>query len=111
MAGVARRHPQITYTGHQNSLQHEWNFVHRVTPSVGEYFRPVEESLQKFFLPDLFHGSTSSIWERVLARLLVNQAKLITPNPTLSTLENWTDLCVIARHLATALRGRIELGT
>ena len=44
LAGVARRHSQKVYAGIQKSLQQEWYLVQRVTPGIGEDFRPVEEA-------------------------------------------------------------------
>ena len=46
LAGVAHKHPQSSYSGLQNSLQQDWDFVQRVNPGVGEAFGPVEESLR-----------------------------------------------------------------
>ena len=45
LAEVARKHPQSAYTGIQKSLQQEWAFVQRVTPSIGDAFVSVEEAL------------------------------------------------------------------
>ena len=56
LAGVARKHPQSAYAGLQKSLQQEWDFVQRVTLGVGDYFRPVQEVLEKTFVPALFEG-------------------------------------------------------
>ena len=38
MSGVARKHPQSTYSGLQKSLQQEWAFVQKVTPNIGTPF-------------------------------------------------------------------------
>ena len=35
MDGVARRYPQTAYTGIQESLQKEWDFVQHITPGFG----------------------------------------------------------------------------
>ena len=42
LAGVAHKHLQSACTGLQKSLQQEWAFVQRFTPSIGESFGPVE---------------------------------------------------------------------
>ena len=52
---VACQYPQATYTGMQNSFQHEWDFVQSVTLKVGAEFHPLEEALHRGFLTYLFH--------------------------------------------------------
>ena len=56
LAGVSRKHPQYAYAGLQKSLQHEWAFVQRVTPGIGDAFGPVDRSLRKTFLLSLCQG-------------------------------------------------------
>ena len=51
LAGVAPKHPQSAYSGPQNSLQHEWAFVQRVTPGVRDSFDPLEDALKETFVP------------------------------------------------------------
>ena len=41
LAGVARKHLQSAYSGLQNSLAQEWEFVQRVTPGIRDAFGPV----------------------------------------------------------------------
>ena len=41
LLGVAQKHPQSAYTGLQKSLAQEWAFMHRITPDIGDAFRPV----------------------------------------------------------------------
>ena len=57
LAGVARNHPHSAYAGLQKSLQHEWEFVHRFTPDIGDSFGPVNTSLRYAFILALFQGT------------------------------------------------------
>ena len=52
--GVAHQHLQTAYTGLQNSLQQEWEFVQCVIPYIGMAFQVVKDALWYIFLPDLF---------------------------------------------------------
>ena len=38
LSGFAHNNPQSAYSGLQKSLQHEWAFVQRVTPGIGDAF-------------------------------------------------------------------------
>ena len=56
LARVSRKHLQSAYTGLQKSLQQEWAFVKRFTPSIGDALGPVEKVLRDTFAPELFEG-------------------------------------------------------
>ena len=83
LAGVACKHPQSAYAGLQKSLQQEWAFVQRVTPGISNAFRPVEEEIEKAFLPALFEGVRDRAPGREITRLPVNQAGMALPDPTI----------------------------
>ena len=59
--GVLRRKPQIKYSVLKKSIQKEGGLLQRATPGISEAFHPVEDSLQHYFLSDLFRGATASI--------------------------------------------------
>ena len=59
LAGVTHWHSQTDYALLKNSLQKEWDFFQCATLHIGEAFRPVEEGIEKYFLPALFKGSTT----------------------------------------------------
>ena len=61
LSGVAPRHPYKAYVRMQKSLQQACAFVQRITPGVREDFCPVEEALQKSFLPALFQGCKDEV--------------------------------------------------
>ena len=46
LAGASRKHLQSAYVGLQKSLQHEWAFVQRVNPDIGDAFVPAEKALR-----------------------------------------------------------------
>ena len=45
LSGVARNHLKFAYAGLQKSIQHEWEFLQRVTLCIGDAFGPVEQAL------------------------------------------------------------------
>jgi hypothetical protein len=51
---VAERFPQAAYAGLSKSLQHEWQFLQRVTQGLGDEFQDVEQVLHHDFLSALF---------------------------------------------------------
>ena len=71
LAGFFRKHPQSTYAGLQESLQQEWTFVKRITPSIGGAFGPVDKALQETFLPELFEEIGEGAPERGVTQLPV----------------------------------------
>ena len=101
--GVAHRNLQTYYTVLQTSLQQEWHFVHSITMNIGEVFLPIEEALEKSFIPELFKGAISEVPLQGITCPSVKQAGLDISNKTLSAWENWTYSCVFTRHLVTAL--------
>ena len=54
LAGLSCKHLHSAYAELQNSLQHEWAFVQRVTPGIRNAFGPVEKALRENLFPDLF---------------------------------------------------------
>ena len=71
LSGISRKHPQSAYTGLQKSLQQEWSFVQRVTPGVGNAFRPVETALKGTLVTALLDGISDGVPERGVTRLPV----------------------------------------
>ncbi len=108
LAKVAERFPQAAYAGLQKSLQHEWQFLQRVTKGLGNEFSDVEQALHHNFLPALFGQDSVDDPLRQLASLPVKKAGLAIPNPTLTAESNWTSSTVICGHLVAAIRGRVE---
>ena len=104
---VSRKHRQSAYEGLQKSPQQEWAFIQRVTPGIGDAFRPLETALKETFMPALFEGVRNSVPERGVTRLTVKQVGLSLPNPSHTAPENWTVSCVITEHLVAALRGQV----
>ena len=71
----------------------------------------MEETLDKYFLSEIFKSATVEVPLRGITRLLINQSGLDTPNQTLSDWENWTASCVVTGHLVKALHRKIEFKT
>ena len=88
LARVSQKYPQSPYAGLQKSLQQEWEFVQRVTPGVGDSFRPVEKALKETFVPELFEGLQEEMPERGVTRLPVKQAGLALLGPSQTIPEN-----------------------
>ena len=111
LSGVAPRHPYKAYVRMKKSLQQACAFVQRITPGVREDFCPVEEALQKSFLPALFQGCKDEVLIQVVIYLPIKHSGLEIPNPTLSALENWTTSCVITGLLVPDIWGKVEFKT
>ena len=62
--------------------------MQRVTPGIGNEFRPVEEEIAKAFLPALFEGVGDGALGREITRLPVKQAGMALPDPKLTAPEN-----------------------
>jgi hypothetical protein len=54
LTSVTQAFPQAAYSGLQNSLQQEWQFMQRVTKGISPEFASIEQILTKTFLPTLF---------------------------------------------------------
>ena len=111
LPGVACKHPQSTYAGMHKSLQHEWEFVQRVTPEIGDSFRPVEQALREAFIPALFHSLRKGTPGRGFTQIPAKQAGLDLPDPSNMAPENWMASCVITGYLVAALMGQEEFRT
>ena len=53
MARASKKFPYTSYVAMKNSLQMEWQYVHRTVSDVGTFFNGVEEALASAFLPSL----------------------------------------------------------
>jgi hypothetical protein len=61
LASAAPNFSQAAYSGLQKSLQQEWQFVQRVTKSIGPEFEAVEVALSRTFLPKLYLAMTTAM--------------------------------------------------
>ena len=80
--------------------------MQRVTPNIGDNFRPVEQALRDDFIPVLFQGLGEGKPGRGVTCQPVKQSGLVLPDPKKTTPENWTVSCVITGHLVTEIRGQ-----
>ena len=62
-------------------------------------------------MPALFEGLGEGEPVQGVTRLLVKQAVLALPDPTLTAPENKTASCIITVHLVAAHRGQVEFRT
>ena len=65
LAKIARRQPQLAYTGLGMSLQSEWKYLQRTVPKVGTLIGPIEKALSDIFFPLLSGGEkiTDNFWK------------------------------------------------
>jgi len=54
MARVSKEFPQTANVAMKNSLQIEWQYVHRTVSDAGKFFDGVEEAIASKFLPSPF---------------------------------------------------------
>jgi len=54
MARASKKFPQTAYVAMKNSLQMEWQYVHRTVSDAVKFFDVVEEAIASEFLPSLF---------------------------------------------------------
>ena len=50
IARASKKYPQTAYVAMKNSLQMEWQYVHRTVSDAGTFFDGVEEALASEFL-------------------------------------------------------------
>ena len=78
---------------------------------MGETFRPVDDTLGKYFLLVIVQRAMSKFPTRGITHLLVNQTGMEIPNPTLSTWENLMASCVLKGNLVADLQDIKEFKT
>jgi len=101
LASAAKNYSQTAYAGLQKSLQHEWTFLQRVTPDIGEHFQSVEDAISNDFLPAIFGESSfeEDDYRRSITKLPVQFCGLATPNPTTSSAANYEASTFVCSHL------------
>ena len=110
LADAAQKYPQSAYAGLQKSLQHEWAFLQRVLPDIGNHFETIEEAIADVFLPALFGEQSfdENDYRRPLTALPVRFAGLGLPNPTKSSSANYEASTLVCSHLIQAVQGKIS---
>jgi hypothetical protein len=81
LATIAANQPQVAYSAFVKSIQHEWQFFHRVVPDIESAFEPLEVLIKTKLLPAIF-GSHISHSERQLFSLPVRLGGLDVQDPT-----------------------------
>jgi len=109
MARASKKFPQTAYVAMKNSLQMEWQYVHRTVSDAGKFFDRVEEAIASEFLPSLF-GVDDGITRkyRKLAELQVRHGGLSLSNPTTNANECYKSSTLYCSHLLSALRSRVQ---
>jgi len=88
MARATKKFPQTAYVVMKNSLQMEWQYVHRTVSDAGTFFDGVEEAIASEFLPSLFGVDEDITCKyRKLADLPVRHGGLSLSNPTTTSKE------------------------
>ena len=109
MARASKKFPQTAYVAMKNSLQMEWQYVHRTVSDAGTFFDGVEEALASEFLPSLFGVDEDITCKyRKLAELPVRHGGLSLSNPTTNSKECYKSSTLYCSHLLSALRGRVQ---
>jgi len=54
MARASKKFLQTAYVAMKDSLQMEWQYIHRTVSYAGKFFDEVEEAIASEFLPSLF---------------------------------------------------------
>jgi hypothetical protein len=112
LSRVAKRYPQTAYAGLVKSLQTEWTYLQRVVPGIEGVLAPLEEAIQKFFLPALFEESEANLTAlRPLLGLGVGKAGLGVPDPSDTARGNLIASQSITGALTESLVERSPLNT
>jgi len=83
IARASKEFPLTAYVAMKNSLQMEWQYVHRIVSEVGKFFDGVEEAIESEFLPSLFGVEDDITCKyRKLVELPVRHGGLSLSNPT-----------------------------
>jgi hypothetical protein len=112
LSRVAKRYPQTAYAGLVKSLQTEWTYLQRVVPGIEDAMAPLEQAIQKFFLPALFEESEANLTAlRPLLGLGVGKAGLGVPDPGATAKANLLASQTITGSLTESLVARAPLNT
>ena len=95
------------------SLQTEWTYLQRVVPGIEDAMAPLEQAIQKFFLPALFEESEANLTAlRPLLGLGVGKAGLAgVPDPGVTAKANLLASQTITGSLTELLVSRTPLNT
>jgi len=109
MARASKKFPQTAYIAMKNSLQMEWQFVHRTVSDAGTLFDGVEEALASEFLPSLFGVDEDVRFKyRKLVELPVRHGGLSLSNPTTNSKHCYKSSTLYCSHLLSDLRVRVQ---
>ena len=106
LARVAKRYPQMAYTGLIKSLQTEWTYLHQVVPDIATAFAPIEEAIKTDFLPALFDREPP---DRDLTQLPVRMAGMGIPHPWRHSQRHYQTSQMMTEAVNTSLMIGVEL--
>eukprot|EP00978_Attheya_sp_CCMP212_P028186 scaffold96600_cov51-Attheya_sp.AAC.1 len=108
LAKAARSCPQTSFAALQKSLQHEWQYLQRVTADIDADFKSVERAIQLDSLPALFgNANVSEDIMRSLTSLPVKFAGLSVPIASSAASRHPQASADCCSHLVDALMGRV----
>jgi hypothetical protein len=109
---ITKQYSQTAYAGLVKSLQIEWMYLQCILPGIEDIMAPLEEAIQKIFLPALFEQPEASLTGlRPLMCLGVGKADLGVPDPRDTVKANLLALQSITIFLVDSLTTRTPLNT
>ena len=67
LSDIAVEEPQLAYSAFVKGISHRWSFVQRTIPTISNLFKPLEECIQKIFLPSLLGRHISEVQRNILS--------------------------------------------
>ena len=99
---IAQSDPQAAYSAHVHSFQNSWIYLARCVPGIGDLLKPLEEVLEKCFIPALTSHNPNEATRDLLA-LPVRLGGLGLANPAKVAESEFRDSSALSAKLTAAL--------
>ena len=79
---IAQSDPQAAYSAYVHGFQNSWIYLTRCVPGIGDLLKPLEEVLEKCFIPAFTsHNPNEAARDRLALRIPVRVGGLGLANP------------------------------
>ena len=67
LSEIAKTEPHAAYTAFTHGLKHKWTYVSRTIPEISELMEPLEEAIQKVFIPAITNRECTELERDLLS--------------------------------------------
>ena len=110
-SSIAITQPHAAFAAFTHGQKSRWTYLARITPNIGDLIKPLEETIRKFFLPNLTGQNALNDTEVNLLALLAHLGSLGISDPCIKSILQYSTCETISAPLVCLILDQLEVYT